>query len=85
MAVSIKDAETERLARLLASKTGETITVATRIALEERLRRVDHIGQPDLLERLEAVSLHCASLRILDPRSPDELIGYGTGGLASSW
>ncbi|MFH1554749.1 MAG: type II toxin-antitoxin system VapB family antitoxin, partial [Pseudomonadota bacterium] len=40
MALSIKDPETERLARDLAARTGETITVATRRAREERLRRV---------------------------------------------
>ena len=40
MALSIKDPETERLARALAQRTGETLTVATRRALEERLRRI---------------------------------------------
>ena len=40
MALSIKDPETERLARTLAERTGESITIATRTALEERLRRV---------------------------------------------
>ena len=40
MALSIKDRETERLARALAERTGESLTLATRRALEERLRRV---------------------------------------------
>ena len=40
MPLSIKDPETERLARDLARRTGESITVATRKALQERLRRV---------------------------------------------
>src|SRR6185437_8622015 len=40
MALSIKDRETERLARALAEHTGESLTLATRRALEERLRRV---------------------------------------------
>ncbi|WP_035696918.1 type II toxin-antitoxin system VapB family antitoxin, partial [Bradyrhizobium liaoningense] len=40
MALSIKDPETEKLARTLAERTGETITVATRRAIEDRLRRV---------------------------------------------
>ena len=38
MPLSIKDPETERLARDLAQPTGETITVATKKALGERLR-----------------------------------------------
>lgn len=79
--MSIEDPETERLARLLASRTGETITVATKIALEERLRKLDRIGDSDLLQPMEAISLHCASLPILDPRSADEIIGYDENGL----
>lgn len=38
MVLSIKDPETERLARALADQSGETITLAIRRALEERLR-----------------------------------------------
>jgi len=38
MPLSIKDPETERLARELAQRTGESITVAIRKALQERLR-----------------------------------------------
>lgn len=40
MALNIKDTETDRLARELAAATGESITVAARRALEERLQRV---------------------------------------------
>ncbi len=40
MAPSIKDRETERLARNLALLTGENIATATRRAIKERLRRV---------------------------------------------
>ena len=36
MALSIKDPETERLARNLAQLTGENITTATKRAIEER-------------------------------------------------
>jgi len=82
MALSIKDPETERLARLLAKRTGETIAVATKRALEERLRRIDRFSDPDLLERMEAISVHCASLPILDSRTPDEIVGYDEKGLS---
>ena len=40
MALSIKDPETDRLARALAEATDESITEAIRRALEERLTRV---------------------------------------------
>jgi antitoxin VapB len=39
MALSLKDPETDRLARALAALTGETLTEAIRKALAERLER----------------------------------------------
>jgi len=39
MALSIEDAEAERLARELAKRTGETLTAAVVTALRERLQR----------------------------------------------
>ncbi len=38
--LTIKDAETDRLARELAAEAGESLTVATRRAIEERLARI---------------------------------------------
>lgn len=82
MALSIKDLETERLAKALAEKTGETITMATRRALEERLRRLANTGNRDfLLEELAASRRRWAKLPILDARSVDEILGYDDHGL----
>lgn len=82
MPLSIKDPETERLAKLLAEKTGETITMATRKALQERL---NHIGndakRQTLLEDMAASRRRWASLPVLDQRSADEILGYGDDGL----
>jgi len=39
MALSIKDEETDRLAREVAQLNGETVTMAVKIALKERLER----------------------------------------------
>ena len=84
MPLSIKDPETERLARDLAQRTGETITVATRKALEERLRRVGGERQKTLLlEELAAIRRRCAALPVLDERQSDEIIGYDDRGLPS--
>ncbi|MDI4655203.1 MULTISPECIES: type II toxin-antitoxin system VapB family antitoxin [Xanthobacter] len=85
MALSIKDPETERLARDLAARTGETITVATRRALEERLRRVGSNARKAaaLLEDLAAIQRRWNALPVLDPRSPDEIIGYDENGVPS--
>ncbi|TCN32989.1 type II toxin-antitoxin system VapB family antitoxin [Sinorhizobium americanum] len=82
MALSIKDLETERLAKALAEKTGETITMATRRALEERLRRLANAGNRDvLLEELAASRKRWAKLPVLDNRSADEILGYDENGL----
>jgi antitoxin VapB len=46
MALNIKDPETDRLVRELAAATGESITVATRRAVEDRLERVGRRPTP---------------------------------------
>ena len=82
MPLSIKDPETERLARDLAQRTGESITVATKKALEERLRRVaGGRRKAMLLEDLAAIRRRCAALPVLDRREPDAIIGYDEHGL----
>lgn len=82
MALSIKDPETERLARALAARTGESITVATRRAIEERLRRTGaQTRRAALLEDMEAMQRRLIALPILDDRSPEEMIGYDEHGL----
>jgi antitoxin VapB len=84
MALSIKDPETEKLARTLAQRTGETITVATRRAIEDRLKRLgSHARKTALLEDMEAIQRRLASLPILDPRSPDDILGYDENGIPS--
>ncbi len=84
MALSIKDPETERLARTLAERTGETITVATRRALQERLRRLSTAAQrAALLEDLAASRRRWSRLPVLDSRNADEIMGYDDRGLPS--
>jgi antitoxin VapB len=83
VALSIRDPETDRLARELAGLTGETMTQAIRRALEQRLqreRRVRRAREERLAEELNAIGRHCASLPELDPRSPEELL-YDERGL----
>jgi antitoxin VapB len=82
MALSIKDPETERLARSLAQLTGENITTATRRAIEERLRRVG--GQPrkvTLLEDMAEIRRRWREMTIVDERTPEEILGYDEHGL----
>ena len=84
MALSIRDAETDRLARELAGLTGETMTQAIRTALEERLareRRARAAGDRERFERIVAVIDEYAALPVLDDRAPDEILGYDEHGL----
>ncbi|MFI5021679.1 MAG: type II toxin-antitoxin system VapB family antitoxin [Alphaproteobacteria bacterium] len=82
MALSIKDAKTDRLARKVARLAGESITEAVSRALEERLKKLEvQRRRRPLAEELDEIGRHCASLPVLDDRSPDEIIGYDENGL----
>lgn len=84
MALSIKDHDTEQLARTLAERTGESITLATKRALEERLRRLgSDMRKAALLEDLEAIQKRWNARPALDNRSADEILGYDENGLPS--
>ncbi|WP_159952732.1 MULTISPECIES: type II toxin-antitoxin system VapB family antitoxin [unclassified Rhizobium] len=84
MALSIKDPETEKLARALAARTGETITIATRRALEERLKRIgSHAKKDALMQDMEAMQRRLSALPILDDRSAEDIIGYDENGVPS--
>ncbi len=78
MPLSIKSDEADRLARELATLTGESITDAVtrslsdRLALERKRRRARPLS--DLVERF-------AALPVLDARAPDEIVGYDEHGL----
>lgn len=82
MALSIKHPEADRLARQLAARTGETLTEAVISALRERLARQQGRTQAvQLREELATIRRRCASLPVLDSRSPDEILGYDEHGL----
>lgn len=84
MALSIRDPETDRLARELGRRTGETMTQAIRKALEERLARVDGSREAEIERRRQAINAIVArsqDLPILDDRIPDEILGYDENGL----
>jgi antitoxin VapB len=84
MAINIKDPETDRLARELAGRTGETLTAAVSAAIVERLERVrGQRGAPDLAAELDAIAERSGALPVLDPREPDEILGYDASGLPS--
>jgi antitoxin VapB len=82
MALSIKDPETERLARNLARLTGENITTATKRAIEERLRRVGgHSRKATLLQDLAEIRARWSAMPVLDDRAPGDILDYDEHGL----
>jgi len=85
MALSLKDPETDSLARQVASLTGETLTEAVRTSLRERLRheQLKRGEQPWDDAAIQAIIDRCAALPVLDNRTDDEILGYDENGLPS--
>lgn len=82
MAISIKDPETDSLARELSQLTGESITAAVSKALRDRLlRERSRQGSAALADELLEIGRRCAALPRHDTRSAEEILGYGDDGL----
>lgn len=81
MAISIKDPETDRLARELAAATGESLTDAIRNALRDRLEREKGRAYPSIAAKIRRVQERMARLPVLDPRPADELVRYDEHGV----
>ena len=80
MAINIKDSKTDSLAREVAKRAGETITVAVRNALQERLQRLVGLSAaPTKLDRLYEILNRVDALPKLDSRIDDEILGYENG------
>lgn len=81
MPISIKDPETDRLARALAAATGESLTEAIRRALQDRLERETQRSRRGIGIEVRRIQERLAALPVLDPRSAEELLGYDDHGL----
>jgi antitoxin VapB len=77
MPLSIKNQKTEALAREVASLTGETMTEAIRVALQERRDRLrrSHSGR-SLADELMEIGRRCASYPTISDITDDEILGY---------
>jgi antitoxin VapB len=82
MALSIKSLETEKLAREIARKTGESLTGAIQKALEERLERLNkHRRNQALASQIDDILRRVDAMPVLDSRSADEILDYDENGL----
>ncbi|PCG14139.1 MULTISPECIES: type II toxin-antitoxin system VapB family antitoxin [Sphingomonas] len=78
MGISIKHEEIERAIRRLASERGLSLTDAIGLAVRHELERSEE--RPPLRERIRRIQERVATYD-LDPRTPDEIIGYDEHGL----
>ncbi|QYE33007.1 type II toxin-antitoxin system VapB family antitoxin (plasmid) [Polymorphobacter sp. PAMC 29334] len=85
MALSVKDRETDSLARQVTSMTGETLTEAVRGALRLRLRdeQLKRGERPWDDQAIDAILERFNALPLLDQRFDDEILGYDEHGLSS--
>jgi antitoxin VapB len=87
MGMNIKNAEVHAMAQELAQLTGQNLTNAVKMAVEQTLAQVKASRElprsRPLGQRLNEIALRCASLPDDDRRSPDEIVGYDASGLPS--
>jgi antitoxin VapB len=82
MPLSIKNDATERLARQLASATGESLTEAIHKALEERWQQLKAKNRSRILtSQLEDLLRRVDAMPTLDLRTEDEILGYDEHGM----
>jgi antitoxin VapB len=82
MALNIKDEQTDRLVRELAAEAGESITVAVAVAARERLERLRGAVPRDRRRHaLTQIAARSATRPVRDPRSAEEILGYGPTGM----
>ena len=82
MPISIRNEKTENLAREVAHLTGENLTQTITHSLEEKLNRLKGRKTTiDLKQEIMLISERCKSLPDIDPRTPDEILGYDQDGI----
>ena len=82
MPLSIKNETAERLARQVASETGESITEAIQKSLEERWERLKARRSSRVLaQQIQDLLRRVDALPTLDDRPAEEILGYDEHGL----
>ena len=82
MALSIKHADADCLARVIANHTGETLTEAVVTSLRERWERIEADEETHhTRDQLRQLRQRVSELPVRDARDADEVIGYDEFGL----
>lgn len=79
MAMSIRNAKVEKLARELSSRSGMGLTEAIGEAIEARLGALDE-SEAGRLSLLTSIAQACAASPDIDTRSAKEILGYDEAG-----
>jgi antitoxin VapB len=82
MPISLKNQQTEELARRLAALTGESLTDAIRIAIIERYDRLRRArARHTVEEQLNEIGVRCARRPVISNMTDDEILGYDESGV----
>ena len=81
--LNIKDPEAHALASELAQRTGQSLTQVVKEALRDRLARevATRPAQQRLISRVLELGRRASSRPVLDPRTPEEILGYDEFGV----
>jgi antitoxin VapB len=82
MALNIKDEETDKLAREVAARAGESLTEAIRISLRERLQRLSGRQRVSTQrEKIYEILQRADNLPRKTDLTDDEILGYDEHGI----
>ncbi len=84
MAMSIKNAEVESLAREIAGRRNISLTEAVRVSLQREAARDRVLTWNDNIAKLELlrkISMEAAALPVISNASEDEILGYDENGI----
>jgi antitoxin VapB len=82
MPLSIKNPETEELAREVSKETGESLTDAITNSLRDRLQRLrGRRHARNLVQEVDDILRRVDALPTLDDRTDEEILGYDAEGI----
>lgn len=82
MAINIKDPETDRLVRELATRMGVSITEAIKVAVQDQLSRTR--PRADIVfSEIQAIIDRGRTRPMLNDLTEDEILGYDEAGIPS--
>ena len=76
-ALNVKDPEVHDLAVELARRTNTSLTQAVKASLRESVAR----DRDRVVDRVMRLAARIASRPVLDPRTPDQILGYDDAGV----